>query len=201
MSNKILIVDDEPFNLDLLEQELGDQGYVIERAADGAEALEKVPSFEPDVILLDYMMPRMNGLEVLKHLREDEKYKTIPVILLTAKATQEDKVRGLDAGADDYVIKPFDSFELLARVRAMVRIKEMHDTLDEWNRSLTEKVKEQVEELQRVNRLKRYLFPQIAEKILEENENLFKGTAVKLPSSSSICGFTAFPIAPNPRRS
>src|SRR6266436_224478 len=199
MPNKILIVDDEPFNLDLLEQELGDQGYVIERAADGAEALEKVPSFEPDVILLDYMMPRMNGLEVLKHLREDEKYKTIPVILLTAKATQEDKVRGLDAGADDYVIKPFDSFELLARVRAMVRIKEMHDTLDEWNRSLTEKVKEQVEELQRVNRLKRYLSPQIAETILGENENLFKShrreiTVVFL----DLRGFTAFSDSAEP---
>ncbi len=199
MPNKILIVDDEPFNLDLLEQELGDQGYVIERAADGAEALEKVPSFEPDVILLDYMMPRMNGLEVLKHLREDEKYKTIPVILLTAKATQEDKVRGLDAGADDYVIKPFDSFELLARVRAMVRIKEMHDTLDEWNRSLTEKVKKQVEELQRVNRLKRYLSPQIAETILGENENLFKShrreiTVVFL----DLRGFTAFSDSAEP---
>jgi adenylate cyclase len=144
-------------------------------------------------------MPRMNGLEVLKHLREDEKYKTIPVILLTAKATQEDKVRGLDAGADDYVIKPFDSFELLARVRAMVRIKEMHDTLDEWNRSLTEKVKEQVEELQRVNRLKRYLSPQIAETILGENENLFKShrreiTVVFL----DLRGFTAFSDSAEP---
>jgi adenylate cyclase len=199
MPNKILIVDDEPFNLDLLEQELEDQGYVIERANDGAEALEKVPSFEPDVILLDYMMPKMNGLEVLKHLREDEKYKGIPVILLTAKATQEDKVRGLDGGADDYVVKPFDSFELLARVRAMVRIKEMHDTLDEWNRSLTEKVKEQVEELQRVNRLKRYLSPQIAETILGENENLFKShrreiTVVFL----DLRGFTAFSDSAEP---
>src|SRR3972149_4330572 len=127
MPNKILIVDDEPFNLDLLEQELQDQGYVIERATDGAEALEKVPSFLPDVILLDYMMPNMNGLEVLGRLRKDETHKGIPVILLTAKATQEDKIRGLDAGADDYVVKPFDSFELMARVRAMIRIKERHD--------------------------------------------------------------------------
>ena len=123
MPNKILIVDDEPFNLDLLEQELEEQNYTIERANDGAEALEKVSSFLPDLILLDYMMPKMNGLEVLKRLREDAQYKRIPVILLTAKATQEDKVRGLDAGADDYVIKPFDAFELLARVRAMMRIK------------------------------------------------------------------------------
>ncbi|HXV78936.1 MAG TPA: response regulator [Candidatus Binatia bacterium] len=199
MPNKILIVDDEPFNLDLLEQELEDQGYVIERANDGAEALEKIPSFEPDVILLDYMMPRMNGLEVLRHLRQDEKHKSIPVILLTAKATKEDKVRGLDAGADDYVIKPFDAVELLARVRAMMRIKQMHDTLEEWNSSLTEKVKQQVEELQRVNRLKRYLSPQIAETILGEDETLFKShrreiTVVFL----DLRGFTSFSDSAEP---
>ena len=199
MPNKILIVDDEPFNLDLLEQELDEQNYTIERANDGAEALDKVPSFLPDLILLDYMMPKMNGLEVLRHLREDAQYKKIPVILLTAKATQEDKVRGLDAGADDYVIKPFDSFELLARVRAMMRIKQMHDTLDEWNRSLTEKVKQQVDELQRVNRLKRYLSPQIAETILGEDENLFKShrreiTVVFL----DLRGFTSFSDSAEP---
>ena len=199
MPNKILIVDDEPFNLDLLEQELEDQGYVIERANDGAEALDKVPSFEPDVILLDYMMPRMNGIEVLRHLRKDEKRKSIPVILLTAKATQEDKVRGLDAGADDYVIKPFDAVELLARVRAMMRIKQMHDTLEAWNSSLTEKVKQQVEELQRVNRLKRYLSPQIAETVLREDENLFKShrreiTVVFL----DLRGFTSFSDSAEP---
>lgn len=199
MPNKILIVDDEPFNLDLLEQELEDQNYIIERANDGAEALDKVPSFLPDLILLDYMMPKMNGLEVLRHLRADVQYKSIPVILLTAKATQEDKVRGLDAGADDYVIKPFDSFELLARVRAMMRIKQMHDTLDEWNRSLTEKVKQQVDELQRVNRLKRYLSPQIAETILGEDENLFKShrreiTVVFL----DLRGFTSFSDSAEP---
>jgi adenylate cyclase len=199
MPNKILIVDDEPFNLDLLEQELEEQNYTIERANDGAEALDKVPVFQPDLILLDYMMPKMNGLEVLRQLREDALYKSIPVILLTAKATQEDKVRGLDAGADDYVIKPFDSFELLARVRAMMRIKQMHDTLDEWNRSLTEKVKQQVDELQRVNRLKRYLSPQIAETILGEDENLFKShrreiTVVFL----DLRGFTSFSDSAEP---
>ena len=193
MPNKILIVDDEPFNLDLLEQELQDQGYTIERATDGAEALEKVPSFLPDVILLDYMMPNMNGLEVLARLRKDEKHKGIPVILLTAKATQEDKIRGLDAGADDYVIKPFDSFELMARVRAMLRIKEMHDLMEDWNRDLADKVARQVEELERANRLKRYLSPQIAETILGEDESHFKShrreiTVVFL----DLRGFTAF---------
>jgi adenylate cyclase len=199
MSNKILIVDDEPFNLDLLEQELMDHNYVIERAADGVEALDKADSFKPDVILLDYMMPKMNGLEVVKRLRATENNKTIPVILVTAKATQEDKIAGLDAGADDYVTKPFDSFELLARVRAMMRIKEMHDALEEWNRTLTDKVNQQVSQLQRMERLKRYLSPQIAETILGTDEDLFKThrreiTVVFL----DLRGFTAFSDSAEP---
>jgi adenylate cyclase len=193
MSAKILIVDDEPFNLDLLEQELMEYDYVIERAANGVEALEKTGSFKPDVILLDFMMPKMNGLEVVKRLRGSEEHNGIPVILLTAKATQEDKVAGLDAGADDYVTKPFDSFELLARVRAMLRIKEMHDALEEWNRTLADKVNRQVTELQRMERLKRYLSPQIAKAILGNEHDWFKThrrevTIVFL----DLRGFTAF---------
>jgi class 3 adenylate cyclase len=199
MSKKILIVDDEPFNLDLLEQELGEYDYAIERAGDGVEALEKTQSFAPDVILLDYMMPRMNGLEVVKQLRATPEHQGIPVILLTAKASQEDKVAGLDAGADDYVTKPFDSFELLARVRAMMRLKEMHDTLAEWNRTLAETVKKQVSELERMARLKRYLSPQIAETILGQDDELFRThrreiTIVFL----DLRGFTAFSDSAEP---
>src|ERR1051325_10049181 len=193
MANKILIVDDEPFNLDLLEQELLDHDYAIERASDGVEALDKVESFNPDLILLDYMMPNMNGLEVLEHLRKNERHKATPVILLTAKASQEDKVRGLDAGADDYVIKPFDAVELLARVRAMLRIKEMHDQLEEWNRNLASKVQEQVQELQRMNALKRYLSPQIAETVLREDSDLFKSHRREITVVFiDLRGFTAF---------
>ena len=199
MSKKILIVDDEPFNLDFLEQELGEYDYAIERAGDGVEALEKTQSFAPDVILLDYMMPRMNGLEVVKQLRATPEHQGIPVILLTAKASQEDKVAGLDAGADDYVTKPFDSFELLARVRAMMRLKEMHDTLAEWNRTLAETVKKQVSELERMARLKRYLSPQIAETILGQDDELFRThrreiTIVFL----DLRGFTAFSDSAEP---
>jgi len=132
-------------------------------------------------------------------LRANDKYKGVPVILLTAKATLEDKIAGLDAGADDYVTKPFDSFELLARVRAMLRIKELHDRLDEWNRTLAEKVQQQVGELERMNRLKRYLSPQIAETILADEENLFKThrreiTIVFL----DLRGFTAFSDSAEP---
>lgn len=199
MPSKILIVDDEPFNLDLLEQELMEHDYKLERAVDGVDALEKTESFRPDLILLDYMMPRMSGLEVVKQLRKNDQHKGIPVILLTAKATQEDKIKGLDAGADDYVTKPFDSFELLARVRAMLRIKELHDRLEEWNRTLGEKVEQQVSELKRMDRLRRYLSPQIAETILADDENVFKThrreiTIVFL----DLRGFTAFSDSAEP---
>ncbi|OGQ83523.1 MAG: guanylate cyclase [Deltaproteobacteria bacterium RIFCSPLOWO2_12_FULL_60_19] len=200
MANKVLIVDDEPFNLDLLEQELADQGYSIERAVDGEEALKKVESFLPDVILLDYMMPRMNGIEVVTRLRQDERHKSLPVILVTAKGSQEDKIRGLDAGADDYVVKPFDSFELLARVRSMLRIKQLHDALDEWNRNLEGKVIKQVAEIERISRLKRYLSPQVAETLLQSEESaLFKNhrreiTVVFL----DLRGFTAFSDSAEP---
>ena len=193
MANKILIVDDEPFNLDLLEQELMDEHYVIERAGDGVEALAKVDSFAPDVILLDFMMPKMNGVEVLKELRQSERHRSLPVILLTAKATQEDKIAGLDAGADDYVTKPFDSFELLARVRAMLRIKALHDQLEDWNRTLADKIQEQLNQLQRMEKLKRYLSPQIAATVLGDENDLFKTHRREVTVVFvDLRGFTAF---------
>ena len=200
MPNKILIVDDEPFNLDLLEQELTEQNYAIERASDGMEALEKVESFQPDVILLDYMMPRMNGLEVINKLKQNDRHKSIPVILLTAKASQEDKVKGLDAGAEDYVVKPFDSVELLARVRSMMRLKQMHDSLEEWNRKLEERVNRQLAEIERMRCLKRYVSPQIADSLLKsEDEEIFRShrreiTVVFL----DLRGFTAFSDSAEP---
>jgi DNA-binding NtrC family response regulator len=106
MSNKILIVDDEPFNLDLLEQELTDQGYTIERAKDGKETLEKAESFRPDLVLLDYMMPGMNGIEVLKEIRKREN--DVPVVIVTAHGTIERAVQAMKEGAHDFVTKPFD---------------------------------------------------------------------------------------------
>jgi adenylate cyclase len=157
------------------------------------EALEKVSSFRPDLILLDYMMPKMNGLEVLRHLRTNPTNHAIPVILLTAKASQDDKIRGLDAGADDYVTKPFDAFELVARVRAMLRIKQMHDALENLNQSLAEKVQQQVAEIQRMSRLKRYLSPQVAQTLLAHDEDLFKSHRREITVVfTDLRGFTAF---------
>jgi DNA-binding response OmpR family regulator len=191
---RILIVDDDAASRRLLEVRLRTLDCRVEMASDGDEALQRVDSFRPDVILLDYMMPKLSGIEVVRRLKEDERYQGIPVILITARGSQEDKVTGLDAGADDYVVKPFEPFELLARVRSMLRLKRMHDALEEWNRTLEEKVSRQVAEIERMNRLRRYLSPQIAETILKgEDESLFRShrreiTVVFL----DLRGFTAF---------
>jgi CheY-like chemotaxis protein len=108
MSAKILIVDDEPFNVDLLEQQLEEQSYQTCTAANGLEALAALDKEQPDLVLLDWMMPGMNGLEVLGRMRAEPRWQGLPVIMLTARGTTQDKVEGLDAGADDYVTKPID---------------------------------------------------------------------------------------------
>ena len=115
MPNKILIVDDEPFNLDLLEQELADLGYPSERAGDGKQALQKIDKLEPDLVLLDYRMPEMNGIDVLREIRQ--RRKDLPVIMITAYGTIDVAVEAVKAGADDFVTKPFDSEHLAVVVK------------------------------------------------------------------------------------
>jgi class 3 adenylate cyclase/CheY-like chemotaxis protein len=194
MPNKILIVDDEPSMLDLLEQQLTGSDYTVERASNGEEGLKKVELCMPDVILLDYIMPEMNGLEVLKRLKDDSRYQDIPVILLTAVGFDEDVAKGLDSGADDYIIKPVRKVVLLSRLRSVLRIKRAYDLLAGWNRSLADQVRQQVEDIGRMGRLKRYLSPQIAEAILKsKDDDLFAThrreiTVVFL----DLRGFTAF---------
>ena len=133
---KILIVDDEPFNVDLLEQQLDDQGYETCAAYDGREALKLLESEKPDLVLLDWMMPGMNGIEVLEVMRNTSEWVKVPVIMVTARGSIEDKVAGLDAGADDYITKPIDEAELQARIRAMLRIA----TLEQENSSLRQEI-------------------------------------------------------------
>jgi DNA-binding NtrC family response regulator len=143
MRAKILIVDDEPFNVDLLEQELEDQGYETCMALNGADALVALERDEPDIVLLDWMMPGMNGIEVLEKMRADDGWQAVPVIMVTGRSTTEDLVQGLDAGADDYVTKPIDEAELFARLRAMLRIARLereNTTLSQENTSLREQL-------------------------------------------------------------
>jgi len=133
MDNKsvILVVDDQFQNTDLLEAYLVPQGYKIVKAASGEEALEKISANQIDLVLLDVMMPRMSGIEVLEKLRADEKTKSIPVVMVTVLKDTEDKVKALEAGCDDFISKPLDKVELLARVKSILKISYYSRQLEE----------------------------------------------------------------------
>jgi len=152
---------------------LGAHGYEILTASDGEEALRLAREHEPDLMLLDVMMPKLDGFEVCRRLRSDPMLPFIPVILVTAKADSKDVVAGLEAGGDEYVTKPIDQAALVARVKSMLRLKALHDTVQEqaaqlkaWNATLEQRVAEQVAQLERLSRLKRFFSPQLAEAIV-----------------------------------
>ena len=135
---KILIVDDHEDNIELLRARLAARGYRIDTAMDGEQALACVAREAPDLILLDVMMPRIDGFEVVRRLKADRNLPFIPIILQTALDSTEHKVEGLDAGADDYITKPINFAELEARVKSMLRIKALQDALEERERELSE---------------------------------------------------------------
>jgi class 3 adenylate cyclase len=204
---RILVVDDTPENLEILTMRLQSQGYDTVTAGDGEEALENIAAMPPDLILLDVMMPKLDGIAVTKRLKGDATLPFIPIILVTAKADGKDVVAGLDAGADDYLTKPVDHAALVARVRSMLRIKALHDQvqtqaneLAEWNRTLEARVAEQLAEIDRIARLKRFLSPQLAEMIVSAGEDRIldshrRDIAVLF---CDLRGFTAFSEAAEP---
>jgi len=126
---KILIVDDEAINLDFFDVMLSKLGFTVEKAKDGAEALERVKRFYPDLILLDNVMPQMTGWEVTKILKNDPKYRDIPIIMFSALDDVKDKVEGFELGVDDYITKPFNFSEVLARIRAVLRNRELYSQI------------------------------------------------------------------------
>jgi adenylate cyclase len=197
---RILVVDDAVDNVEILQRRLSALGYEVMAATDGEEALAKVHGCLPDLILLDIMMPKIDGLEVVKQVKSDKSLPFIPVIMVTAKASPTDVVAGLDAGGDDYLTKPIDHGAMVARVRAMLRIKALHDQVEALNQSLETKVRGQVEELQRVGRLRRYLAPQLAEVIIAAgDEPLFKNRRREVVALfCDLRGFTPFSETADP---
>jgi adenylate cyclase len=174
---RVLIVDDNETNRDILMTRLEKHGYELMQASDGEEALASAVQHLPDLILLDVEMPKLDGFEVCRRIKNDPALPFMPIILVTARAASQDVVTGLDAGADEYLTKPLDQQALVARVRSMLRIKALHDQvqaqaadLANWNRTLEERVNTQVAELDRLNRLKGFLSPQIARVVLSSGE-------------------------------
>ena len=175
----VLVVDDLPANVRLLDAVLSPRGYQVLGAGSGPEALALVAERRPDLILLDIVMPEMDGYEVCRRLRQDPATAFLPVVMITASGDQE-RLLAIEAGADDFVAKPFDQAELMARVRSLLRIKRYHDTIEaqaaelaEWNRTLERRVQEQVEQLERMGRLRRFLSPQLADLVVSSGDESF----------------------------
>jgi class 3 adenylate cyclase len=174
----VLAVDDQPTNLRLLEAVLAPRGYDVRTATSGAEALSILDSEDVDLVLLDILMPGMDGYEVCRRIRARPRTEFLPVVMITASGRQE-RLAALEVGADDFVTKPFDQSELVARVASLARIKRYHDTiraqaqeLSAWAAELESRVDQQVAELERVGRLRHFLSPQLADLVLDEESLL-----------------------------
>jgi DNA-binding response OmpR family regulator len=210
---QILIVDDNLTNVDILQARLAAHGYDILTANDGEQAVSIAREKYPDLILLDVMMPKMDGVEVCRNLKSDPSLPFMPIILVTAKSDSKDVVAGLEAGAEEYLTKPVDQQALVARVKSMLRIKGLHDTtqeqaaqLSEWsgkleelNRTLEDRVNQQVHHIERLNRLRRFLSPAVAEMIVSSGEDRLESHRREI---AAVCcdlrRFTAFSEATEP---
>jgi DNA-binding response OmpR family regulator len=170
---KILVVDDTPANVKLLQDLLTVKGYAVVTAGSGEDALARVAADRPDLVLLDVVMPGMSGYEVCQRIRTEGGPRILPVVMVTALDPSGERIKGLEAGADDFLTKPINIPELLARVRSLLRIKQLYDTVElqaaqlaELNHTLEQRVSDQVGQLERLSRLKRFFSPQLAEAIV-----------------------------------
>ncbi len=202
----VLAVDDQPANLSLLEAVLAPRGHAVLTAGSGAEALEVLHREDVDLVLLDIVMPGMDGYQVCRAIRADERLAFLPVVMITASGDQE-RLAALEAGADDFVAKPFDKAELLARVASLARVKRYHDTvrrqaaeLATLNADLAERVRAQVAELDRLGRLRRFLSPQLAELVLSAGDESFLHSHRReiVVVFCDLRGFTPFAEASEP---
>ena len=196
----VLVVDDLPQNVRLLDAVLSPSGFRVLTAGSGQEALDLLKEHQTDLVLLDIVMPGLDGYEVCRRIRKEPATAFLPVVMITASGDQE-KLHAIEAGADDFVAKPFDRAELLARARSLVRIKRYHDTIERqaaelagWNRELEQRVQSQVEQLERVGRLRRFLSPQLADLVVNSGDESFLDSHRReiVVVFCDLCGFTTF---------
>ena len=203
----LLIVDDLPQNVRLLEAILAPRGYATVSAASGREAIDVLARSPVDLVLLDIVMPEMDGYATCRAIRDDPATAFLPIVMITASGEQE-KLAAIEAGADDFVTKPFEQSELLARVRSLLRIKQYHDTIERqaaelaaWNEQLEQRVTEQVEQLERLARLRRFLSPQIAELVSRRaTSRSSRATGARSRSFSATCAASPPSRRPSSRR-
>jgi adenylate cyclase len=203
---RILVVDDTPRNAKLLADLLAANGYLATTAGSGAEALESLEKEPADLVLLDVVMPGMNGYDVCREIRRREDTGYLPVILVTALDAEEERMRGLEAGADDFLTKPVNLGEVLGRVRSLLRIRGLHETVREqarelarWNQELERRVTEQIAELERLSSLKRFLSPQIAEAIARGGMEILRPHRRRVTVAFlDLRGFTPFAESSEP---
>jgi len=191
---KILVVDDTPANIKLLRDLLTAKGYEVSTASNGEEALAKVAADRPDLVLLDVMMPGISGYDVCRRIREDPATTLLPVVMCTSLDPQQERVKGIEAGADDFLSKPVNQAELFARVKSLLRIKALHDELAVLNAGLEKRVAAQVAEIERLARLKRFVSPRIGDLIVagEVEDPLRTHRREITVVFTDLRGFTAF---------
>jgi class 3 adenylate cyclase len=200
----VLAVDDQAVNLRLLDAVLSPRGHRVLTASSGADGLALLDTEDIDIVLLDVVMPEMDGYEVCRKIRSNQSTEFIPVVMITASGSEQ-RLNALMAGADDFITKPFDQSELLARVASLARIKRYHDTirrqaaeLAEWNTQLESRVAEQVNELERSNRLRRFLSPQLADLVTGDESMLQSHRREIVVLFADIRNFTPFAEASEP---